>query len=164
MDESQRAMWKRSGPVLLTALVPVVAVLAFFTLAIYAKKGPNLNAQPSMAAFDACLSENNLQTQGYATQFDAQIAAEQQMKVCGSKIPPSLIRKSEQSSNNARQAYRDCMRGLVGSGGFRRRPSAGARAGFRAASETCEALLHPAGGTGSKTKPTPKTTAPGPAA
>jgi hypothetical protein len=170
MDESQRAMWKRIGPVLLTALVPLVAVLGFFTLAIYGKKGVDRKAQPSMAAFDACLSENNLQTQSYATQFDAQIAAEQQMKACGDKIPPALIRKSEQSSINARKAYRDCMEGLVGSRGgrgfgrFRARPSASARQGFRAASATCEELLHPGGGSGNKTKPTPKTPAPGPAA
>jgi hypothetical protein len=164
-------MWKRTGPVMLTTLVPIVAVLGFFTLAIYGKRTVDHKTPPSMAAFDACLSENGLQTQSYATQFDAQIAAEQQMKACGDKIPPAVIRKSQKSSIDAQKAYRDCMEGLVGSRGgrsgfgrFRSRPSSGAREGFRAASATCQELLHPAGGGGNKSQPAPKTTTPGLAA
>ena len=86
--------WKRIRPVLLTTLVPLVAALGFFALATYAKKAPNVKDLPSMAAFDACLTANDLQpAQSYASPFDAQIASEQEMKVCGSKVPPEVIKK-----------------------------------------------------------------------
>jgi hypothetical protein len=110
--------WKRIRPVLATTLIPIAAALGFFALATYAKKTPSVADRPSMAAFDACLSEHGLQSQGnYATQFDAQVAAQQQMKVCGSKIPASVIRSWQQQAEASRASFRECMHNMAGSSG-----------------------------------------------
>jgi hypothetical protein len=166
MDESKQATWKRVGPVVLTSLVPIVAALGFFAVEISSKKGPaNAANQPSMAAFDACLTENDLQpAQSYASTFDQTVASEQEMKVCGDKIPPAVIKSWQQKSEQANAAYRECIEKLAGSSGggfgrFRRGPSSG----FRAAVATCRTLLQ-GGGSGSTPVVPKKTTAPGPIA
>jgi hypothetical protein len=167
MDNSHQATWKRVRPVLLTTLVPVVAALGFFALATYAKKTPNVQDLPSMAAFDACLSANDLQpAQSYASQFDAQIASQQEMKVCGSKVPPEVIQKWQQQAEAAQSSYSQCIKNLAGSGRgggfgrFRSEPSSG----FRNALATCRSLIQGGGGGGSGGPPVQKKNAPGPIA
>ena len=168
MDDSPQVTWKRVRPVLLTTLVPIVAALGFFALATYAKKSPNVKDLPSMAAFDACLSANDLQpAQSYASQFDAQVASEQEMKVCGNKIPPEVIKKWQQQAEAAGSSYRECIRNLAGSssgsrgfGRFRGGPSEG----FRNAYSTCRSLFQGGGGAGGGRTPVPKKNAPGPIA
>ena len=77
-----------------------------------------------MAAFDACLSANDLQpAQSYASQFDAQVASQQEMKVCGDKIPPEVIKKWQKQAEAGSSSYRECIKNLAGSqggGGFGR--------------------------------------------
>ena len=153
--------WKRVPPVVLTAVVPVFAVLAFFALATIAKNSPrNVKNEPSMAAFDACLTNNNLQpAQSYASQFDEQVAADQEMKVCGSLIPPSVIQKQEQQAETANAAYRSCIEGFVGSGSGR------FHGGFHNAAAACQSLLQGGGGGGGGSGTiVPKKNAPGPIA
>ena len=166
MNDSRQATWKRVRPVLLTTLVPVMAALGFFALATYAKKSPNVKDLPSMAAFDACLSANDLQpAQSYASPFDAQVASEQEMKVCGDKIPPEVIKKWQKQAEVGSSSYRDCIKNLAGSrsgggfGRFRGGPSQGLRSAFA----TCRSLLQSGGGGGGRT-PVPKKDAPGPIA
>lgn len=167
MDESPQANWKRARPVLLTTLVPVVAALGFFALATYAKKSGNVKDQPSMAAFDACLSANDLQpAQSYASDFDRTVAGQQQMKVCGDKIPPEVIKSWQKKAGAGSSSYRECIKNLGGSrsrgvGRFRGGPSPG----YRNAVATCRGLLQGGGG-GSGGTPVPKknTPAPGPVA
>ena len=102
MDEPPQATWKRVRPVLLTTIVPVAAALGFFALATYANTKGDVRDLPSMAAYDACLTANDLQpAQSYATEFDRQIAAQQMMKVCGDKIPPEIIKKWENEAQAA---------------------------------------------------------------
>jgi hypothetical protein len=165
MKFSPKAKSKYVSPVLLTAFVPIFAAVAFFSLAIIAKHGhPNVNNEPSMAAFDACLTANNIQpSQSYASQFDEQVAADQEMKVCGSKIPPDYIKQQEKKAEAANAAYRSCIEGFVGSGSGRFHGERGS--GFRAAAEACQSLLQGGGGGPGRTGP-PVTTknAPGPVA
>ena len=166
MNESHQATWKRVRPVLLTTLVPVMAALGFFALATYAKKSPNVKDLPSMAAFDACLSANDLQpAQRYGSQFDEQVASQQEMKVCGDKIPPEVIKKWEKQAEAGSSSYRECIKNLAGSqggGGFGRFRG-GPSQGFRSAFSTCRSLLQGGGGGGGRT-PVPKQNAPGPIA
>jgi hypothetical protein len=169
MDESPQATWKRVGPVLLTTLVPVVAALGFFALATWAKKTPDAKDRPSMAAFDACLTANDLQpAQSYATQFDETVASQQEMKTCGDKIPPDVIKKWQQQADAARSSYSECIKNLSGSSGSRGfgRFRGGPSSGFRSAFATCRSLMQQ-GGTDSGSAPAPKkktTTVPGPIA
>jgi hypothetical protein len=167
MDESHQATWKRVQPVLLTTLVPVLAALGFFALATYAKKGGSVQDQPSMAAFDACLTANNLQpAQSYASQFDAQIASQQEMKACGNKVPSYVIKKWQQQAEAAQASYRECVENLGGSGrsgGFGRFHS-GPSSGFRSALAACRSLIQGSGGSGGSGPPVTKKNAPGPVA
>ena len=168
MDDSHQATWKRVRPVLLTTLVPIVAALGFFALATYAKKSPSVKDLPSMAAFDACLTANNLQpAQSYASQFDEQVASQQEMKVCGSKVPQDVINKWQQQAEATQASYRECIENLSGGGhggGFGRFRS-GPPAGFRNALATCRNLLQGGGaGAGNSGPPVAKKNAPGPIA
>jgi hypothetical protein len=136
--------WKRLRPVLATTLIPLAAVGGFFALATYAKQSTNPADRPSMAAFDACLTANGLQPQpSYATQFDAQVAARQEMKTCGNKIPQAIIDKWRRQAEASRSSFRECMQNMAGSGGegFGRR-----RGDFRNAYVVCRSLLQGAGG------------------
>jgi hypothetical protein len=151
--------------VLLATLVPVVAALGFFALATYGKRSGNIADQPSMAAFDACLTEHGLQPTGsYASQFDATVAAQQQMKACGDKIPKKVLEKAAAEQRSARSSYRDCIRNM--SGGSRSRGFGRFRGGpsqsFRDAFSICRSLLENGGG--GPTPAAPKTTGPGPVA
>ena len=165
MDDSPQATWKRVAPVLLTTLVPVAAALGLFALATYAKKSPNVKDLPSMAAFDACLSANDLQpAQSYANQFDAAIASQQEMKVCGDKVPPEVIKSWEKKAEASRSAYSDCIKNLAGSssrgfGGGRFRSGSGSSKSYRSALSTCRSLLQGSGG-GSGGRPAPKKSVP----
>ena len=167
MDEPPQATWKRVRPVLLTTIVPVAAALGFFALATYANTKGDVTKLPSMAAYDACLTANDLQpAQSYATDFDRQVAGQQMMKVCGDKIPPEIIKKWQKEAQAARGSFRECMENLGGSrsrgfGRFRGQPSTG----FRDAYVTCRGLLQGNSEDGGVTPPAPKTTpAPGPIA
>jgi hypothetical protein len=160
MDESHQATWKRVRPVLLVTAVPIVAAFGYLALATYAKKTANPADLPSMAAFDACLTANNLQPTGGGSQFDQQIASEQEMKACGSKIPSYVIAKWRAQAEAQQTAYRECVENLAGPGrGFGR--FHGPPANFRAALAACRGLLQGGGGGG---PPVAKKNAPGPVA
>ncbi len=154
-------MKSSAGPILLTTLVPIVAALMFFALATYGKRSGNIADQPSMAAFDACLTANGLQSTGdYPTQFDATVAAQQQMKACGDKIPKQVIQKAEDQQRAAMSSYRECLHNMAGSSGSRGfgRYRGGPSSGFRQAFSICRSLLQNGGDGGSqpavpKTKP-----------
>ena len=153
------------GPVLLTTLVPVVAALGFFALATYGKRTGNIADQPSMAAFDACLTEHGLQPAGnYPSQFDATVAAQQQMKTCGDKIPKKVLEKAAAEQRAATSSYRECIRNMAGSGsrGFGRFRS-GPSQSFRDAFSICRSLLQNGDG-GTPPPAAPKTKSPGPVA
>jgi len=144
--------------VLLTTLVPVVAALGFFGLATYGKQSASIADRPSMAAFDACLTANNLQPQQrYQSQFDATIAAQQEMKVCGSKIPAGVIKSWQKQSESSNSSFRDCLRNMAGSGGGRGfgRFRGGPSSSFRNAYLVCRSLLQGRGEGGSTPKKTP---------
>jgi len=148
--------WKRLRGVLATTLIPCAAAGGFFALATYAKRGANPADRPSMAAFDACLTANGLQPQpSYPTQFDAQVAAQQEMKTCGKKIPQAVIEKWRKQAEASQASFRDCLRNMEGSGrrGFGR--FGGGRPGgdFRNAYVTCRSLIQGAGGAKPPTKP-----------
>ncbi len=157
----QQETWARVRPLVLTTLVPVVAALGFFALATYGKVKGNVHDQPSMAAFDACLSANNLQpAQSYPSQFDETVAAQQEMQVCGDKIPPEVIKSWQKKADAAQASFRECMANLGGQrrqgfGRFRGGPSSG----FRDAYYTCRGLLQGSGG-GSGGSPVPKKSVP----
>jgi hypothetical protein len=154
MNNSQAA-WKRVPTVVLTTLVPVAAALGFFAFALAAKKGPpNYKEMPSMAAFDACLSANNLQhVGGFASEFDQAVWSQEVMKVCGHEIPPEQIEASRKSAEERQSAYRDCVRGIAGS----------RRSGqYRKAVSICRSLLQ--GSEGGSTPSAPRTVGPGPIA
>jgi hypothetical protein len=160
-------MKSSAGQVVLVTLVPVVAALGFLVLATYGKRTGNIADQPSMAAFDACLTAHGLQPTGdYPTQFDATIAAQQQMKTCGDKIPKQVIQKAEDKQRAAYASYRECIHNLAGSsssrgfGRFRGGPSSG----FRQAFSICRSLLQNGGDGGAPAPRAPKTNAPGPVA
>jgi hypothetical protein len=164
----QEETWARVRPILLTTLVPVVAALGIFVLAVYGKTSANVLDQPSMAAFDACLSANNLQpAQSYPSQFDQTIAAQQEMQVCGSKIPPAVIAGWQKQADAAQASFQNCINALGGSsrgGSFGGRFGGGDRdgsSGFRGAYNSCQALLQGSGGSGG-TSPIPKLHAPAP--
>ena len=160
MPSPQQETWARVRPVLLATLVPVVAALGFFALATYGKTKGNVHDQPSMAAFDACLSANDLQpAQSYPSQFDETVAAQQEMQVCGDKIPPEVIKGWQQKAAAAQSSFRECMSNLGGSrhrgvGRFR----GGVSSGFRDAYYTCRGLLQGSGGSGGS--PIPKKSVP----
>jgi hypothetical protein len=149
--------------VLLTTLVPVAAALGFFALATYGKKTPSIHDQPSMAAFDACLTAHDLQpAQSYPTQFDQNVAAQQQMQTCGDKIPKKVLQDAQQKAQDSRRAamasYRECIRNMAGttSRGFGRFRG-GPPSGFRDALTICRSLLEGGGGGGQQTTPKPLT-------
>ena len=159
LSPEQQQTLKRLRPVLLTSLVPVVAALGFFGLATYAKKSPSIADRPSMAAFDACLTANNLQPQqSYQSQFDATVAAQQQMKACGSKIPQSVIRSWQKQGQASRSSFRECMQNVGGSGGGRGfgRFRGGPTSDFRNAFQICRSLLQGSGEGGSTPPPKPQ--------
>jgi hypothetical protein len=147
VEHQERSGWKAARPVLLTTLVPVVAALGFFALATFAKHTPSIKNQPSMAAFDACLTAHDLQSTGnYPTQFDETVAAQQQMKTCGDKIPKKVLEQAQQKQQDSRRAamasYRECIRNMAGNrtrgfGRFRGGPPSG----FRDALTICRSLL-----------------------
>ena len=163
MEEPKRSGWKAARPVLLTTLVPVAAALGFFALATYGKKTPSIKDQPSMAAFDACLTENGLQSTGdFPSQFDETVAAQAQMRACGDKIPKKVIEKAQAEQQARRSAaqssYRECMSNMSGSSGrpqrfgrFRSGPSQS----FRDAFAICRSLLQ-GSGEGGQQQTTPK--------
>jgi hypothetical protein len=156
LSPEQQATWKRVRPVLLTSLVPVVAALGFFGLATYGKKTPSIADRPSMAAFDACLTANNVQPQQhYQSQFDATIASQQEMKVCGSKIPASVIRSWQKQAEGSRSSFQECMQNMAGSGGRRGfgRFRGGPSGDFRNAYVICRSLLQGSGEGGSSPPP-----------
>jgi hypothetical protein len=154
--EDEHGGWRRARPVLLTTLVPLVAAAGFFALATYGKRSADVTQEPSMAAFDACLTEHGLQSEGYNSQFDATVAAQQQMKVCGDKIPKAVIQKAEAKQRAAMASYRECLRNVGGSGGFGGfgRYRDGPSKSFRDAFSICRSLL---GGGGSAPAPKPAT-------
>jgi hypothetical protein len=165
MDLRKLPVMKSSvGQVLVVTLVPVVAALAFFALATYGKKTGNIADQPSMAAFDACLTEHGLQSTGnYPSQFDATIAAQQQMKACGDKIPKQVIQRAEAKQRAAMDSYRECIHNMAGGsdgsfGRFRGGPSSS----FQQAFSICRSLMQNGGG--QPAPRVPKTNAPGPVA
>ena len=153
------------GPVLLTTLVPVVAALGFFALATYGKHSGNIADQPSMAAFDACLTEHGLQPAGqYPSQFDATVAAQQQMKACGDKIPKQVLEKAAAEQRAAQSSYRECLRNMSGGSRYRwfGRYRSGPSQSFRDAFSICRSLMQNGGG--GPAPSTPKSTGPGPVA
>ena len=133
---------------LVVSLVPEPS--GIYLLATYAKHSPSIADRPSMAAFDACLTNNNLQPQqSYPSQFDASVAAQQEFKACGSKIPPAVIKAQEQKQLAAQSAMRDCVRGMGGFGsrGFGRFHR-GSRGNIRGAYAACQSLLGRGGAAG----------------
>ena len=163
MEEPQseeRSGWERARPVLLTTLVPVAAAAGFFLLAVYGKTSADPRAQPSMAAFDACLTEHGLQSSGaYPTQFDQTVAAQQQMEACGDRIPKKVLEDAATEQRRATASYRQCLKNLGGGfsrgfGRFRDPPSSNVREAFA----TCRALL--ADGGGARTTPVRNTPEP----
>jgi hypothetical protein len=149
--------WKRLRPVLATTLIPLAAAGGFFALATYTKQSTNPADRPSMAAFDACLTENGLQPQqSYPSQFDEQVAAQQEMKTCGNKIPKAIIDKWRRQAEASQSSFRECMQNMAGSGGY----GFGRRGGdFRNAYVVCRSLLQ--GGNGGERAPVkPATTTP----
>ena len=167
MDLRKLPVMKSSaGQVLVVTLVPIVAALGFFALATYGKKTGNIADQPSMAAFDACLTEHGLQPTGnYPSQFDATIAAQQQMKTCGDKIPKQVIEKAEAKQQAAADSYRVCLHNMAGNQGIRSfgRFRSGPSSSFRQAFSICRSLMQDGGG-GQPAPRAPKTNAPGPVA
>jgi hypothetical protein len=110
-----------------------------------------------MAAFDACLTAHGLQSSGsYPSQFDANVAAQQQMQTCGDKIPKAVIQKAQDERRAQIASYRECIRNVGGGsgfGGYRGGPSQS----FRQALSICQSLLAEGGRT-----PKPRvTTTPG---
>ncbi|MBV8395614.1 MAG: hypothetical protein JO064_05065 [Actinobacteria bacterium] len=138
MDEQA---WKRLRPVLATSLVPLVAVGGLFAVATYAKHSANPADRPTMAAFDACLTNNGLQPQqSYASQFDAEVAAQQEWKTCGKLVPQAVLRKWQAPAQAAQESFRECLQnmGAFGSRGYGR---FGDHSAFRNAYETCRSLM-----------------------
>jgi len=144
---------------LMTTLVPVAAALGFFALATYGHRDGDVRKQPSMAAFDACLTEHGLQPAGrYPSQFDATVAAQQQMQTCGDKIPKKVLEQAQDERRAVISSYRECLQNLAGSprrgfGRFRGGPPEG----FRDALSICRSLLQNAGGEGTPSTPKTKT-------
>ncbi len=136
------AWWREHRPILLATILPVLAALGAFVAVTTMHTGQNLANRPSMALFSACLDANNLDPiGGYTTQFDATEAAQQAMKLCGSKLPASVRNGSEQQ-NPGVVAFNTCLKNLGGErhGGF-----FGGRFGggssFRNAYLTCRSLI-----------------------
>ena len=154
-----RETWQRVRPALLATLIPVAAGVGFLLVATYAKKTPSLADRPSMAAFDACLTDNNLQPQpSYPTPFDAQVAARQEMQTCGSKIPQAVIRKWQAQAQASQSSFGDCMHNMGGSPhGFGRFRDF---SGMRNAYEICRSLIQGQGGGSAPAKPPGKPVAP----
>jgi hypothetical protein len=159
MDPPERSGWKSARPVLMATLIPLAAALAFFAVATYGHKSGDVRDQPSMAAFDACLTEHGLQSAGaYPTQFDETVAAQQQMQACGDKIPKQVLQQAQDRRSAATSSYRECIGNLAGSrsrgfGRFRGGPSQS----YREAFAICRSLLQSGGEGGQQT--TPKTPA-----
>jgi hypothetical protein len=168
MVDPSQGTWHRIRPVLLTTLVPIAAALGILLLALYGHKSANVADEPSMAAFDACLTANNLQpAQSYPSQFDETIAAQQEMKICGSKIPQSAIRKAESERQAAMSAYRECLQNLAGSrsaGAGRGRFRGGPSQSYRDAYANCQSLLGSGGGGGGSAPQKPQVTSVAPVA
>jgi hypothetical protein len=157
MDEQEHSGWQRARPVLLATLVPLAAAVGFFLVATYGKRSADVTQEPSMAAFDACLTAHGLQSEGYNSQFDANVAAQQQMKVCGDKIPKDVIQKAEAKQRAAIANYRQCIRNVGGSGGGFGRFRDGPSKSFRDAFSICRSLI---GGGGSQQQQTPHVATP----
>jgi hypothetical protein len=173
MDRAGRSGWFDARPVLMTALVPIVAAAGILTMAIYGKRSGNVAEQPSMAAFDACLTAKGLQPAGrYPSQIDASVAAQEQFQACGDKIPKAYLeREAAQASAERRAAvssFRQCVESMGGSHrsfGFGRRFQRGPSQGFRNAVAACRALLEGAsGGTEKPPAKPPSGGVPGPVA
>jgi hypothetical protein len=120
----------------------VLAAIGAFVAVTTMRTSPNLANRPSMALFSACLDANNLDPiGGYTTQFDATEAAQQAMKLCGSKLPAS-VRNGSAQQNPGVVAFNTCMKNLGGdrsSGFFGRRFGGGGN--FRNAYLTCRSLI-----------------------
>jgi hypothetical protein len=163
VDGHESSGWARARPLLLTTLVPVVAALGILMLAVYGKKSPSIKDQPSMAAFDACLTAHELQSTGdFPSQFDETVLAQAQMRECGEKIPKKVIedaqRKQDAQRQEARSSYRECMQNLGGSGRPRNfgRYRSGPSQGYRDAFAICRSLLQ-GGDEGGRQTPKAKT-------
>jgi hypothetical protein len=132
--------WKEHRPILLATILPILAAIGLFVAVTTMHTSQNLADRPSMALFSACLDANNLDPiGGYTTQFDATEAAQQAMKLCGSKLPAS-VRNGGGQQNPGVVAFNQCMKNLGGSS----HPSFGRFGGggsFRNAYLTCRSLL-----------------------
>lgn len=129
--------WKEHRPILLATILPIIAAIAAFVAVLMIPNSQNLSQRPSMALFSACLDANNLDPiGGFASQFDAQEAAQQAMKLCGKELPASV--KNGQS-DPGQIAFNNCMKSIGGSHrGFGRFGGGG---NFRNAYLTCRTLL-----------------------
>ncbi len=153
-----REWWDDHRPILLATILPVLAAIGAFVAVTTMHTGQNLSERPSMALFSACLDANNLDPPGgYTTQFDATEAAQQAMKLCGSKLPAGAL--NGQHENSGAVAFNECMKNLGGtrSGGFGGFGRFGGGSGFRDAYTTCRSLLE---GQGPDTGPATTTTTP----
>jgi hypothetical protein len=134
--------WREHRPILLATILPVLAAIGAFVAVTTMHTGPNLANRPSMALFSACLDANNLDPiGGYTTQFDATEAAQQAMKLCGSKLPAS-VRKASERPDPGVVAFNSCLKNVGGdrhSGFFGGRSES--RSSFRNAYLTCRTLI-----------------------
>ena len=131
--------WQEHRPILLATILPTLAAIGLVVAVTTLHTSQNLADRPSMALFSACLDANNLDPiGGFTNQFDATEAAQEAMKLCGSKLPPSA-RNGGGSQNPALVAFNQCMKSLGGSHhGFGRFGGGG---GFRTAYATCRSLI-----------------------
>ena len=152
--------WKEMRPLVLATIVPVVAAIAVFVVASSdhpAKK--DVSQEPSLALYEACLQDNGLDpVGGFATQFDAQVAAQQGLKQCGKDLPRGALDGSG-DRNSLQARYRECLKNMGANRGssfgrFRFGPSSRTRS----AMSICRSLLDPRDGDGQQPTPTTTTT------
>ena len=135
--------WKRNRPIVLATILPVLAAIGAFIAVTSMHSSPNLATRPSMALFSACLDANNLDPPGgFSTQFDAEVAAQQAEKLCGSKLPASVRDGNHESPGQV--SFDQCMKNLGGNeshGLFGHSRFGGGGSGFRDAYLTCRSLI-----------------------
>jgi hypothetical protein len=143
--------WNEHRPILLATILPVLAAIGAFVALTTMRPSQNISQRPSMALFSACLDANNLdQIGGYTSQFDAEEASQQALKLCGNKLPASA--RNGQQTDPGVVAFNQCMKNL---GGSHRRGRFGGGGGFRGTYNTCRSLLQTAApDTGSSTTTT----------
>lgn len=128
--------WDDHRSILLVTILPVLAAIGAFVALTTMHTSPNISQRPSMALFSACLDANNLdQVGGYTSQFDAEVAAQQAMKLCGSKLPASA--RNGQQTGPGVVAFNQCMKNLGG----HHRGRFGGGGGFRSTYNMCRSLL-----------------------